>query len=159
MDFGIFRGFWVSSQGFWANSPCTPDNCTLVCSVHSQVLGFHMTHMCFLPSAFWPWHFAAQSPEIVVRMLTQTLCDHCENTYPSGTLSPPQPPASQPFVITFRWQNPNILFQPSNFFELLFYIGVQPVNDVVIISGNQRKGLNHTCTYIQTPLPSLKAGT
>ena len=37
------------------------------------------------------------------------------------------------------------------FLNFLFCIGVQPVNNAVIISGEQQKGLSHTYTCIHSP--------
>ena len=72
------HGFWYSQgllgqfTGASGSITCVYRGTTVLRSTvyTHRCLGSMCTHMCFLPSAFWPWHFAAYSPEIVIRMLT-----------------------------------------------------------------------------------------
>ena len=115
MDFGIRRGFW-------ANSPCAPrHNCSSVHNAHSQVLGFRV-YTCVL---FTKCILAM----VLCSLVTQNCCKDADLDPLPWSLweylpfwdSPPQPPARQPFVITFRWQSPNILFLNLQFFFGLFF--------------------------------------
>ena len=123
MDFGIHRGFWANSQGPLGQLPVYIEgHCASVYNVHSQVLGFHVyTHVLFTKC-------------ILAMALCSLLTWNCYKNADLDPLlwslweylpfwdSPPQPPASQPFVITFCWQNPNILFLALQIFFNFYFI-------------------------------------